>query len=97
MRMKLFGGAQMLGRYSAIGKKNVNFILHYVEQERFQVDAYDLGGLEPRKILFDPLSGKAWLKRVPFSEAQKLNDQEVKYAQKVEDGVHHSVDNVELF
>ncbi len=44
LQIKLFGGAQMLGKHSMIGKKNIEFILHYVEQESFSVQAQDLGG-----------------------------------------------------
>ncbi|WP_244291618.1 MULTISPECIES: chemotaxis protein CheD [Vibrio] len=97
MRMKLFGGAQMLGRKSAIGEKNVDFILRYAKQERFEIDAYDLGGLEPRKILFDPLTGKAWLKRIPFAEISHLKHEEDHYAQQVEIESHKPADDVELF
>ncbi|MGF1752654.1 chemotaxis protein CheD [Vibrio makurazakiensis] len=97
MRMKLFGGAQMLGRKSAIGEKNVDFILRYAKQEHFEVDAYDLGGLEPRKILFDPLTGKAWLKRIPFAEISHLKHEEDHYAQEVESESQNPTDDVELF
>lgn len=97
MHMKLFGGAQMLGRKSAIGEKNVDFILRYAKQEKFQVDAYDLGGMEPRKIMFDPLTGKAWLKRIPFAEISHLKHQEDHYAMEVERDSHKPSDEVELF
>lgn len=98
LRLKLFGGAQMLGRNSMIGEKNVAFILNYVEQEGMEVVSQDLGGLEPRKILFDPYTGKAWLKRIPFTEIHHLQHQEEKYASQL-DRESHATDNndVELF
>ncbi|MEH0689286.1 chemotaxis protein CheD [Vibrio cholerae] len=94
--VKLFGGAQMLGKESMIGEKNVSFILSYVEREQLDVVAQDLGGMEPRKILFDPSIGKVWLKRVPFSEVHTVHQQESTYAYKLE----HERDNgddAELF
>ncbi|MFA0569428.1 MAG: chemotaxis protein CheD [Vibrio gallaecicus] len=97
MHMKLFGGAQMHGIKSAIGEKNVDFVLRYAKQEGFELDAYDLGGLEPRKIIFDPLSGKAWLKRIPFAEVSHLRHEEDHYAQQVESDSHQPNDDVELF
>ncbi|EJO3992240.1 chemoreceptor glutamine deamidase CheD [Vibrio vulnificus] len=84
LRMKLFGGAQMMGFHSMIGEKNVEFVLHYAEQEGLEVVAYDLGGLEPRKIMFDPLTGKAWLKRIPFAEINHLRREEERYAHTLE-------------
>ena len=98
LQVKLFGGAQMLGRHSMIGEKNVAFILNYVEQEQLPVAAHDLGGLEPRKVMFDPLSGKAWLKRIPFTEVHRLQHQEEKYASQLDRERHRSHDDdVELF
>lgn len=98
LQVKLFGGAQMLGRNSMIGEKNVAFILNYVEQEQLPVIAHDLGGLEPRKVMFDPLSGKAWLKRIPFTEVHRLTHQEEKYASQLDRESHRPHDDdVELF
>ncbi|MGD8110398.1 chemotaxis protein CheD [Vibrio sp. TRT 21S02] len=98
LKVKLFGGAQMLGRYSMIGAKNVEFILAYVEQENLNVQAHDLGGMEPRKIMFDPLTGKAWLKRIPFNEVHQVQHQEEKYASDLDKESHRPHDDdVELF
>lgn len=98
IQMKLFGGAQMLGRRSMIGEKNVAFILNYVEQEHLHVVAHDLGGLEPRKVMFEPLTGKAWLKRIPFTEVHRLQHQEEKYAHQLDKESHRKRDDdVELF
>lgn len=84
LQVKLFGGAQMMGRTSMIGEKNIAFILNYVDQERLNVVAHDLGGLEPRKVMFDPLSGKAWVKRIPFAEVSTLQTQEERYAEQLD-------------
>lgn len=98
LQVKLFGGAQMMGRNSMIGDKNVSFILNYVKQEGLEVVAQDLGGLEPRKVMFDPRSGKAWLKRIPFTEIHHLQDQEEKYARQLDkESRRPHDDDVELF
>lgn len=39
LKVKLFGGAQMLGRHSMVGEKNISFILNYVDQENLPVVA----------------------------------------------------------
>lgn len=98
LKVKLFGGAQMMGHHSLIGEKNVAFILNYIEQEGLEIIAQDLGGLEPRKVMFDPYTGKAWLKRIPFSEVHKLQAQEEKYAHQLDRESHRPHDDdVELF
>lgn len=96
LRMKLFGGAQMMGFHSKIGEKNIEFIQHYAQQEGLEVVAQDLGGLEPRKIMFDPLTGKAWLKRIPFTEISHLRREEERYAHDLEKQTQQGSD-VELF
>ncbi|KJY81821.1 chemotaxis protein CheD [Vibrio galatheae] len=98
LQVKLFGGAQMLGLNSMVGEKNVQFIRSYVAQERLEVIAQDLGGLEPRRVLFDPISGKAWLKRIPFTEVHNVQHQEEKYARQLDKESHRPHDDdVELF
>lgn len=98
LHLKIFGGAQMLGHNSMIGDKNIEFILNYAQKEHFEVEACDLGGLEPRRIMFDPLTGKAWLKRVPFSEVEPLQIRETSYARLLDQESHRvRADGTELF
>ncbi len=99
LRLKLFGGAQMMGYQSLIGEKNVEFVMSYVEREQLQLDAYDLGGLEPRRIMFDPLNGRAWLKRIPFAEISHLRHEEERYAHELGAQTHQTdeSDEAELF
>ncbi len=98
LQVKLFGGAQMMGRNSRIGEQNIEFILSYTKNEDLNVVCHDLGGLEPRKIMFDPMTGRAWLKRIPFAEVHHIKAQETQYACELERLTRQDDDNdVELF
>ena len=97
LRVKLFGGAQMLDLKIMIGQKNIDFITRYAKQEQLIVAAKDLGGCEPRKVMFDPLTGRAWLKRIPFSDAILLSNQEKMYATQLERETHNKQNDAELF
>ncbi|WCE31361.1 chemotaxis protein CheD [Vibrio sp. SCSIO 43137] len=98
LKVKLFGGAQMMGRHSMVGEKNIAFVTNYVEREQLNVVAHDLGGIEPRKIVFEPVSGRAWLKRIPFTEIRHVQQEEDKYASKLDKESHSNHDDdVELF
>ncbi|CAH8192638.1 MULTISPECIES: chemotaxis protein CheD [Vibrio] len=97
LRVKLFGGAQMLDLKIMIGQKNIDFITRYAKQEQLIVAAKDLGGCEPRKVMFDPLTGRAWLKRIPFSDAILLSNQEKRYATQLERETHNKQNDAELF
>lgn len=49
-----------MGYQSLVGEKNVEFVLEYAKREKLNVVAQDLGGAQPRKLLFDPQTGQAW-------------------------------------
>ena len=98
IRLKLFGGAQLMGRSALIGDKNIEFALNYAREEKFEIEAQDLGGMIPRKVMFDPLSGQAWVKRIRLSEVDKVKRNEAKYAKELDIESHRSHDNdAELF
>lgn len=97
LSVKLFGGAQLLGFKSLIGIKNVEFVLGYVQREGLNVVAKDLGGVDPRRVLFDPRTGRAWVKRIPCSEVVQIRRNEECYSGQLEQSSHDSADRVELF
>ena len=72
-QVKLFGGGKVLEGIGDVGKRNVQFVLDYVKTENLKVVSQDLGDIYPRKILFDPLTGRAWMKKI-----HDVNDKAVK-------------------
>jgi len=98
IQLKLFGGAQMLGKHAMVGEKNIEFALNYAKEEHFEIVSQDLGGLEPRKVMFDPLNGRAWVKRIRFAEVERVKQSEAEYAHQLDEETHRSHDDdVELF
>lgn len=97
LKVKLFGGAQLMGFQSLIGVKNVEFVLAYVQRERLRLEAKDLGGTEPRRVLFDPKSGKVWVKRIPCAEVINIRRHEARYFDQLDRETHHPEGDVEWF
>ncbi len=64
LKVKVFGGGHVLRQSSNVGDRNVDFVLNYLETERIPIVAQDLRGYYPRKLLFDPISGRARMKRL---------------------------------
>jgi chemotaxis protein CheD len=64
LEIKLFGGAKILSRMRDIGTLNIDFIRKYVHTEGLSVLAEDLGGNQPRKIMYYPATGKARMKQL---------------------------------
>ena len=64
LRAKVFGGGKVLKQMSDVGQKNIDFVLHYLETENIKVESSDLGSYYPRKVLFEPHSGRAFVKTI---------------------------------
>ncbi len=64
LRAKLFGGGKVLKQMSDVGQKNIDFALHYLANENIILESSDLGSVYPRKVLFEPSTGRAFVKRL---------------------------------
>jgi chemotaxis protein CheD len=63
---KVFGGARTLSTIPekhSMGKKNIQFVLEFLQNESIRVLARDLGGYQSRKVYFHADSGEVFLKR----------------------------------
>lgn len=64
LRAKVFGGGKVLKQMSNVGDKNIRFVLQYLKDEGIPVESSDLGSFYPRKVLFEPCSGRAFVKTI---------------------------------
>jgi chemotaxis receptor (MCP) glutamine deamidase CheD len=71
LRAKAFGGAKMLA-FSPdvvdVAAMNSEFILEFLKRERIPLEAYSLGGNSAVTVWFEPVTGKAQIRRIPRSE-----------------------------
>lgn len=63
LQAKLFGAAEMMGAAMQVGEKNAEFAVEHLKRLRIPISASDLGGSYPRKVIFFPASGRAFVKR----------------------------------
>src|ERR1700681_1049980 len=52
LEVKLFGGGRILSGMTDVGDRNIQFIKSYMELEGLRVAAEDLGGTQPRKVVY---------------------------------------------
>ncbi len=64
LRCKIFGGGRVLKQMSDVGEKNINFVMSYLQAENIAIESSDVGSIYPRKVLFEPFSGRAFVKRL---------------------------------
>ena len=67
LQAKVFGGGNVLPGMTLdpIGTRNANFVLAYMDNERIPILAEDLGGNQPRKVVFFVRTGRTLVKRLP--------------------------------
>lgn len=95
LEVKLFGGAAVIENMSDVGKRNIDFVRHFLIDEGLNIVAEDLGGKRPRKVLYFPDTGACRVRRLNEVKNTTLFEREKAYAKKV---TSSSTDgSVELF
>lgn len=79
LEFKLFGGGRIMQAMMDVGKKNIEFVLEYLETEGFQSSANDLGDIFPRKIIYFPKSGRVRVKKLRSMHNDTIVKRESRY------------------
>ena len=79
LEIKIFGGGRILTSMTDVGQRNINFIRGYVRIEGYAVAAEDLGGSQPRKIVYFPAQGRVRVRRLRAIENRSIADREQIY------------------
>lgn len=95
LKAKVFGGGKVLKQMSDVGERNIDFVLHYLKEENIEVVSSDLGSIHPRKVLFEPYTGKALVKRLDNLHNDTIVRRETDYRSSID---REQVDgDIELF
>jgi len=80
LKAKAFGGGKIMQKANQIGAKNAEFILDYLDMEKIPLLSHDLGNTYPRKVLFIPKTGKAFMKAISDLHNNTLMNRENNYS-----------------
>jgi len=80
LKVKLFGGGQIIQNMSDVGRKNILFAKNFLYAEGMRLEASDLGLIFPRKVNFYPHTGKAMVKRLRTLHNDTIEQREKQYA-----------------
>lgn len=85
LEVKLFGGGRVLSGKAQmdVGKQNIEFILHYLDQENISVAVQDLGGMYPRKVLYFPDTGSVKVRKLKTTTNNVVFEREASYAKTI--------------
>lgn len=64
LEAKIFGGGRMMEQLSDIGARNIEFVRDYLRTEGIPIASEDVGDKYPRKVMYIPSTGKAFMKRL---------------------------------
>jgi chemotaxis protein CheD len=79
LEIKLFGGGRILTGMTDVGERNIGFIKSYMQLEGLRVAAEDMGGTQPRKVIYFPASGRCKLRKLPPVENRIISHHEQLY------------------
>ncbi len=95
LEVKLFGGGKMMSLMSDIGRRNIEFVREYIELEGLDLVSEDLGDIYPRKVLFNPFSGRARVKKLRNMHKENIVNDEINYRDQIKTEPVES--DIELF
>lgn len=84
LKAKVFGGGKVIKKLSDVGQRNLAFALSYLESENIPIESSDLGNVFPRKVLFEPATGKAFVKKLTKLNNSTLVQRENTYRNNID-------------
>jgi chemotaxis protein CheD len=79
LELKVFGGGRILKPMIDIGARNIAFIHTWARTEGMRLASQDLGGVQPRKLVYFPATGRARVLKLPPIENRGVADRELYY------------------
>ena len=64
LEVKIFGGSQVIKAMTNIGANNIRFVRDYIDTENLNLLSEDVGGSNPRKVLYFPETGRVRVKKI---------------------------------
>lgn len=85
LEIKVFGGGKVISHMNQIdvGKQNIDFVKHYLIQEGLKVAASDVGGPNPRKVLYFTDTGSAKVRKLRSVSNDTVFEREVSYSENI--------------
>jgi len=83
LEIKIFGGSRIMQAMTDIGQSNIDFVKSFLILEDFAIKAEDVGGINPRKVLYNPLTGKVRVKKLKDLHNDTIIKRENSYKSKL--------------
>ena len=64
LEIKIFGGGRITPGLDDVGGNNIAFVHQFLKDERYPIAGEDVGGSFARRVLFEPFSGRLFVRRL---------------------------------
>jgi len=79
LEIKVFGGANVLGTTSNVGERNIQFVRTFIATEGYEIASESLGDVYPRKLQYNPQTGKVRMKKLRELHNNTIIERETTY------------------
>jgi chemotaxis protein CheD len=83
LTVKIFGGGRVLAQMTDVGQRNIAFVKRYLETERLNLVAEDVGDIYPRQLQFFPASGRVRVRQLRSQRDAELAANEQRYLKRL--------------
>ena len=93
LELKVIGGGRVMKEMTDVGLRNISFIYDYIADERLKLVKEDVGDRFPRKVLFHPMNGRVWVRKLRKLANDTIIERDIDYMHQLDIGqVEGSVD-----
>jgi len=96
LEVKIFGGGRIISKMTDVGANNISFVRDYIETEALNLVSENVGDIFPRKILYDPKTGKVKMKKLRSLHNDTIISRETTYS-KILDVTVEQPGEIDLF
>lgn len=79
LEVKIIGGGQIIAHMTDVGRRNIEFVQHYIHSEGLKVVGSDVGGIHPRKVYYFPHTGRGQVKKLTSLHNNTILEREDQY------------------
>jgi chemotaxis protein CheD len=83
LEVKITGGGKVLAIMSDVGRRNIQFVREYIRTEGLRLLAEDVGDVYPRKVLYDPRTGRVQVKKLRTLHNDTIYRREEQYMERL--------------
>ena len=81
--IKLCGGGRIIKSMTDVGQQNIEFIKNFLDAEGYDVVKEDLGDIYPRKVRYNPITGRLLIKKLEDMHNNTIVERETQFKSKM--------------